>query len=178
MFIKSLVIALMICLTANFAHSQVNILLIFSNDSTVKVIQKGDYVRLSYPSTKLAIKKSKKPQELLGFRGRIDSVGTDQVWLKIDKRTDKKQAFALADIVALKRVSKSAEFFTFIGSWVVIGGGAALATNAMELNQGAVAFAGIFSLFPAAILTGNVFYPTKPKEKVGDGYSIKVVTIN
>lgn len=178
MLIKSFFIALTICLTVQLAHSQENKILISFNESTSKVIKKGDYVRLSYPSAKLNLQKSGKTKELIGFRGRVDSISQNQVWLKIDKRTDKKQTFEVGDIVAIKSVSKAAEFFTFLGSWVAIGGGAALITNAAELNSGAVAFSGIFSLFPAAILTGNIFYPTKPRQKVGDGYNIKVITIN
>ncbi|HET8829324.1 MAG TPA: hypothetical protein VFM79_08270 [Pelobium sp.] len=178
MVIRFLIIALTLCLTAHISYAQENKILISFDNTTSKVIKKGDYVRLSYPSSKLAIKKSGKPQELLGFRGRVDSISTNQVWLKVDKRTDKKQAFAIADIVAIKSVSKSAEFFTFLGSWAVIGGAAILASNAADLNSGAIAFSGVFSLFPAAIITGNVFYPTKPKQKVGEGYSIKVITIN
>lgn len=178
MYSKSFVIAFLFCLMAHFAHSQENKILISFNDTTSRVIKKGDYIRLAYPSAKLAIKKSNKPQELLGFRGKVDSISLDQVWLKIDKRSNKKQNFTISDIEAIKSVSRSAEFFTFLASWAVIGTGTALATNAADLNNGAVAFAGVASIFPAAILTANVFYPTKPKQKVGKDYSIKVITIN
>ncbi len=178
MLTRFLIIAFVICLSAHFAQSQENKILLTFNDNTSKLIKKGDYVRLSYPSAKLAIKKTAKTPALLGFRGKVDSIAINQVWLKVDKRIDKKLAFTLADVVAIKRVSKSAEFLTFLGSWAVIGGGAALVANAADLNSGAVAFAGIFSLFPAAIVTANVFYSTKPKNKVGEGYTIKVITIN
>ncbi|HTN22152.1 MAG TPA: hypothetical protein VL125_16870 [Pelobium sp.] len=178
MLIKSFIITLTLCLGVYFAQSQENKLLISFKDSTSKVVKKGDYVRLSYPSAKLSIKKSARMQELLGVRGKVDSVGENQIWLKIDKRTGKKQAFNIDDIVAIKRVSKSAELLAFLGTSIVVGGGAVLATNSMDLNSGAVAFAGVFSLFPSAIITANVFYPTKPRHKVGEDYTIKVITIN
>lgn len=178
MLIKSLVIAFVMCLSAQFAQSQENKILISFKDNTSKVIKKGDYVRLSYPSSKLDIKKSTEIPKILGFRGKVDSIAQNQVWLKVDKRTAKKRVFTIDDIVAIKRVSKSAEFLTFLGSWAVIGTGAALVANAADLNSGAVAFAGIFSVFPSAILTANVFYPTKPKHRVGEDYTIKVITIN
>jgi len=178
MLFKSFIVTLTLCLCAYFAQSQENKLLISFKDNTSKIVKKGDYVRLSYPSAKLAIKKSAKMRELLGIRGKVDSIENNQIWLTIDKRTGKKQAFSIADIVAIKRVSKSAELLTFLGTSIVVGGGAVLATNAMDLNSGAVAFAGVFSLFPSAIITANVFYPTKPKRKVGEDYTIKVITIN
>nr|WP_294895027.1 hypothetical protein [uncultured Pedobacter sp.] len=178
MLIKSFIITLTMCLGVYFAHSQENKLLISFKDSTSKVVKKGDYVRLSYPTAKLATKKFAKMPELLGFRGRVDSISTEQIWLKIDKRTGKKQAFNVSDIVAIKGVSKSAELFTFLGTSIVVGGAAVLITNVADLNPGAVAFAGVFSLFPSAILTANVFFPTKPRHKVGTDYTIKVITIN
>jgi hypothetical protein len=50
--------------------------------------------------------------------------------------------------------------------------------SSLDVNNAAPAFAATFALFPAAIITANVFYPTKPKHKVGDGYTIKVITLN
>ncbi len=178
MFLKTFVITFAICLGAYFAQSQENKLLISFKDNASKAIKKGDHVRLSYPTAKLDVKQSAKMPALLGFRGKVDSISLDQIWLRVDKRTAKRKAFSVADIVAIKGVSKSAEFWTFVGTSAVIGGAAVAGTALADLNSGAVAFSGVFSLFPAAILTANVFYPTKPKQKVGEDYTIKVVTIN
>ncbi|MFC5282964.1 hypothetical protein [Pedobacter alpinus] len=178
MFIKSIVITLAICLGSYFAQSQENkILLSFSNQTT-KTIKKGDYVRLAYPSNKLEIKKAGKMPEFLGFRGRVDSIAENQIWLKVDKRTNKQKSFTIADITAIKKVSKSAELLTFIGSFAIIGTSAVLITNSLDISPALTAFSGAFALFPAAILTANLFYPTKPSHKIGDGYTLKVITIN
>lgn len=178
MLIKSVTVALVMCLSVHFAQAQENKILVSFKDSTSAVIKKGDFVRMAYPSAKLGLANSKKAPEFLGFRGKVDSISVNEVWLQIDKRTNKKKSFLINDITAIKQVSKSAELFTFLGSWAVIGTGAAVVASAVDLTNGSVIFAGVFSLFPAAILTANVFYPTKPKHKVGEEYTIKVITIN
>lgn len=178
MYQKSFFTALIYSMLAFFAHAQENMVLLSFNSGTSKVIKRGDYVRLAYPAAKIDVKKPNNLQEFLGFRGRVDSISIDKIWLNVDKRTRKQVSFVLADVTAIKKVSKSAEFFTFLASWAVIGSGAALATHAADLNNGAVVFAGIASLFPAAILTANVFYPTKPLRSVGKDYTLTVITIN
>ncbi|MBC7654886.1 MAG: hypothetical protein H7098_10490, partial [Oligoflexus sp.] len=82
------------------------------------------------------------------------------------------------DLVGIKKVNKSSELFTFLGTFAVIGTGAALAANAADISAALTAFSAVFSVFPAAIITANVFYPTKPKHKIGEGYTAKIITIN
>ncbi len=178
MLMKSTLFAFLLFLGCYSVYSQENRLLLSFQDNTTKSISKGDYVRLSYPSAKLDLNRKGKLPELLGFRGKVDSIGTDKIWLRIDKRTSKKQVFVVDEIVGIKEMSKSAELLTFIGTSVVIGGAAVVASSALDMNSAFTAFVGAFSIFPAAILTANVFYPTKPTRKVGDGYKIKVITIN
>ncbi|RKD18222.1 hypothetical protein BCY91_15575 [Pelobium manganitolerans] len=179
MQIKSATFTVLLALLSFIAKSQENKLLITFKDSSSNTIKKGDYVRMAYPSAKLDIKsKNGRFPEIVGIRGKVDSISSSEIWLIRDKRSLKKQAFNIADIDAIKEVSKSGELMSFIGSTLVIGTAAVIITDKMELNPGAVAFAGAFSLFPAAILTGNVYYPTKPKKKVGEDYSLDVITIN
>lgn len=178
MSIKSFITTLAICLIACFTQAQENKLLITFKNNTTKVVKKGDHVRLAYPSSMLQVEKPGNIPPLLGFRGQVDSIGAESIWLRVDKRTGKKQVFEISNIHAIKGVSKSAELLSFIGSSLVIGGAAVLITDAADMNSGAVAFAGVFSLFPAALLTANVFYPTKPKRTVGEDYTLKVITIN
>lgn len=178
MYIKSLLITFAICLGSYLAQSQENKILISFSDQTSKTIKKGDYVRLSYPSAKLDLKKGAKLPNFLGFRGRVDSISRDEIWLRVDKRTTKQRTFVISDITAIKKVSKSAEVLTFIGSFVVIGTSTVLVVNSLDISPALTAFSGVFALFPAAILTANVFYPTKPRHKIGDGYTLKVITIN
>ena len=178
MLIKSLAITFAICLGSFIVKSQENRILLSYANQTTKSIKKGDYVRLAYPSAMLALKQANKLPEYLGFRGQVDSISLDKIWLRVDKRTSRKQEFMVDDISAIKKVYKSAELLTFIGSFVVIGTSSVLIVNSLDVSPALTAFSGAFSLFPAAILTANAFYPTKPKHKIGDGYTIKVITIN
>lgn len=178
MFIKSILFTIAICLGSYIAQSQEHKILLSFSNQTSKTIKKGDYVRLAYPTTKLGIEKKSKMPEFLGFRGRVDSIAENQIWLMVDKRTNKQKSFTISDISAIKKVSKSAELITFIGSFAVLGTSAVLITNSLDISPALTAFSGVFALFPAAILTANLFYPTKPSHKIGDGYTLKVITIN
>ena len=165
------------CLVSEGMYAQQNQLLINYSNGESNAIKKGDLVRLAYPSNKLNINTTKKLPELLGFKGLVDSLSANQIWLKVDKRTKKRMEFVVSDIAAIKEVSKSAELFTFLGTFVVIGATSAVIASTLDVSDAAPAFAGAFALFPAAIITANVFYPTKPKHKVGDGYTISVITL-
>ena len=175
---KLVLIAFIICLAAIATQAQENkILLSFANGKT-NSIKKGDLVRLSYPVNKIELKNIKNNKPLLGFRGKIDSISNDKIWLRIDKRTTKQVILNFNDLVGIKKVNKSAEFFTFLGTFAVIGTGAALAINAADISPALTAFSVVFSVFPAAIITANVFYPTQPNRKIGEGYTAKIITIN
>ena len=158
--------------------AQQNQHLINYSDGQSKSIKNGDLVRLAYPSSKLTLNTQKKLPELLGFKGLVDSISTNQIWLKVDKRTNKKLTFEVNDIAAIKEVSKSAELLTFLGTFVVVGASTAAVLTSLDINDAAPAFGAAFAIFPSAIITANVFYPTKPKHKVGDGYTIKIITLN
>jgi hypothetical protein len=178
MRIKILTLAISFCFLGGAVIAQQNQLLINYTDGKTSAIKKGDLVRLAYPSAKINLNTTKKLPVLLGFKGKVDSLSADRIWLKVDKRTNKRLDFAVNDIAAIKEVSKSSELLTFIGSFVVIGAASAAVIASLDVNDAAPAFAAAFALFPAAIVTANIFYPTKPKHKVGDGYSIKVITLN
>jgi len=175
---KLIALAALFCIISGSTIAQQNQLLINYSNGETNAIKKGDLVRLAYPSEKLALNTTKKLPELIGFKGLLDSMSTDKIWLKVDKRTKKKMEFIVNDIAAIKEVSKSGELLTFLGSFVVIGASSAAIVASLNVNDAAPAFAAAFALFPAAIVTANIFYPTKPKHKVGDGYTIKVITIN
>ena len=178
MNIKPLLIAFIICLATSVSKAQENkILLSFANGKT-NSIKKGDNVRLAYPVNKLELKNIKTDQKIIGFRGKVDSITTNQIYLRIDKRTAKLIIFNFDDLIAIKKVNKSSEFLTFLGTFVVIGTGAALAVNAADISPALTAFSAAFSVFPAAIITANVFYPIKPSHKIGEGYTAKIITIN
>lgn len=178
MLIRSILFASIICLFAHLASAQENRLLIVHKDQSTTALRKGDYVRLAYPSSKLNLDKKKQFAAVMGFRGHIDSISTDEIWLRVDKRTKKQLSFKVENIFAIKKVSKSSELLTFAGSFLVIGGAAVIATSIADVNPALVAFSGAFSVFPAAIITANVFYPSKPHKKVGEDYTLKIITLN
>ncbi len=175
---KPVLFAFILCLTVSVIKAQENkILLSFLNGKT-NSIKKGDQVRLSYPVNKLQLKNIKTNQTVIGFRGKVDSISTSQIYLRVDKRTAKQIILNFEDLIAIKKVNKSSELFTFLGTFAVIGSGAAIAVNAADISPALTAFAAAFSVFPAAIITANIFYPTKPNHKIGEGYTAKIITIN
>ena len=168
----------LLVLVLNYAVAQENKLLIsYDNGKTISAAA-GESIRLSYPASKLDFKKGKKAPKILGLRGKIDSISKTTIYLKVDKRASKNIALDVTEILAIKKVSGAGTFFTFFTTYAIIGTGAVLLTNQFDSNSGITAFAGVFSLFPAGIITANVFYPTKPHRKVGDGYQVKIITIN
>ncbi|MBK0381445.1 hypothetical protein I5M32_00610 [Pedobacter sp. SD-b] len=175
---KPLIFAFIFCFSSVVTLAQENkILLSFAKGKT-DIIKKGDNVRLAYPVSKLQLRNIRSNQQVIGFRGKVDSITTDKVYLRIDKRTAKQIILNFDDIMAIKKVNKSSELLTFIGTFAVIGTGAALAANVADISPAITAFSAAFSVFPAAIITANVFYPTKPSRKIGKGYSAKIITIN
>ncbi len=176
MAIKTQLAFLIFCFVFNVSRAQENKLLISFPNISTKSIKKGDNVRLSYPTSKLEVKRSNKT--IVGLRGEIDSIGKNEVWIKTNRRSSKTLKLNVSDIIAIKKASGSAEFFTFLATYAVIGTTFALYVNSLGINSGATAFAAAFSVFPAAVITANVFFPTKPHQKIGNGYSIKVITIN
>lgn len=171
-----LFLALSFCLSS--LQAQENRLLISYPNSTTKSIRKGDNVRLSYPTAKLDIKFTSQTPKVLGFRGKIDSISEKEIWIQSDKRSSKRKILAIKDIIAIKKASGSETILTFLTTYAIIGTASAVIVNSLDVNPGATAFSAVFALFPAAIITANVFYPAKPHQKIGLGYSIKVITIN
>lgn len=168
---------LLVLVSTNTNAQENKILVSFANGKTSS-ISAGESIRLSYPTAKLDFKKSKKAPEYLGLRGKIDSISKTKIYLKIDKRATKNIALDVNQIAAIKKASGAGTFLTFLTTYAIIGTGAVLITSQLDVTGAITAFAGAFSIFPAGIITANVFYPTKPHRKVGDGYQIKVITIN
>ena len=168
----------LLILVLNYADAQENKLLISYDNGKTLSASAGESIRLSYPALKLDFKKGNKAPKILGLRGKIDSISKTTIYLKVDKRASKNISLDVTEILAIKKVTGAGTFFTFLTTYAIIGTGAILLTNQFDSTGGITAFAGVFSLFPAAIITANVFYPTKPHRKVGDGYQIKIITIN
>lgn len=149
--------------------------LLVSYNQKQKTLQAGDHVRLVYPRKLLKIA-SNKTSELIGLRGEIDSISNQQVWLKIDAKSKKEIILNVEDIKAIKKFSGGGMFLTFITTYVVIGSAAYVATNSLNLSDAAPIFAGVFSVFPAAIITADIFYPAKPR--IEKDFKLSVITIN
>lgn len=150
------------------------ILLTYTNGENL-ALRKGDYVRLAYPSDKLA--RNNKPGKMVGIRGKIDSIGKNQVWIKINKRTKTALELNVKDIEAIKKSSGAAVLPTLIVNYAVIAGGAILLARSLDVNPAITAFSAVAAIFPASIITANVFYPAKPKKKVGKDYKLDVITV-
>ena len=178
MVYKWVFITLTFCFCLQLSQAQENRILITYQNKETKSLKKGDNIRVSYPTAKLDLKKDSRNPEILGFRGKIDSISANQIWLRTDKRSVKRLTLNIDDMIALKKISGSATFFTFLATYAIIGTGAIIYTNSLDINSGVTAFAGAFSIFPAAVITANIFYPAKPHKKIGNGYTIKVITIN
>ena len=168
----------LLVLVLNYADAQENKLLISYDNGKTLSASAGESIRLSYPNSKLDFKKGNKAPKILGLRGKIDSISKTTIYLKVDKRASKNIALDVKEILAIKKVSGAGTFVTFLTTYAIIGTGAVLLTNQFDTTGAITAFAGAFSLFPAGIITANVFYPAKPHRKVGDGYQIKIITIN
>ncbi|MBD3748315.1 MAG: hypothetical protein IE931_02360 [Sphingobacteriales bacterium] len=174
MIYKSIFLAFLCFLIFSKVDAQENTLLV-SYDQKQKTLQVGDHVRLVYPR-KLLKMTTNKTSEWVGLRGEIDSISKQQIWLKVDVKSKKEIILNVEDIKAIKKFSGGGMILTFVATYVVMGTAAYLATNSLNLSDAAPLFAGVFSIFPAAIITANIFYPAKPRMK--DDFKLSVVTIN
>lgn len=165
-------------LILNLVNAQENKLLISYEKGKILAVTAGESIRLSYPTAKLNLKKGNKSPEICGLRGKIDSISENTIYLKVDKRSAKNIPLTVDQILSIKKISGAGTFFTFLTTYMIIGAGTVMLTNQLDTNSAVTAFAGAFSLFPAGLITANVFYPTKPHRKVGDGYQIKITSVN
>lgn len=149
--------------------------LLVSYHQKQKTLQVGDHVRLAYPKSLLKIKNNH-ASELVGLRGEIDSISNQQIWLKSDVKLKKLIVLNISNIEAIKKFSGGGMFFTFVATYATLGSGAYLLASSSNTNDAAPVFAGIFSIFPAAIITADVFYPAKPRMK--KDLKLSVITIN
>lgn len=149
--------------------------LLVSYHQKEKTLQVGDRVRLVYPRKLLKVA-TNKTSELVGLRGEIDSISEQQIWLKSDVKSKKQLVLNVNDVKAIKKFSGGGMFFTFIATYAAIGAGAYLLTTSLNANDAAPIFAGVFSIFPAAIITADIFYPAKPRIK--KDFKLSVITIN
>ncbi len=172
-----LVIAVLVAsATAKAQESQ--LLITYTAGNKTLALKKGDHVRMAYPAAKLkvATRKNRKPSPIVGFRGVIDSIAPNKIWLNFGKNKTRAE-FLVNEIIAIKKNSNGAILATYLVNYAVIGSSAAIATNSLDINSGATAFSAAFSAFPASIITADLFYPAKPKSKVGHNYNLKVITI-
>jgi hypothetical protein len=174
---KALLTALSLIFVFNSVDAQQNKLLITYDSGKTASASAGESVRLSYPTAKLVLKNGNKISEFLGLRGKIDSISKSTIYLKVDKRSPKNIALDINQILSIKKISGIGTFLTFLTTSAILGTGAVLLTNQLETSSVITVFAGVFSLIPAGIITANVFYPSKPHNKVGDGYQLKIITI-
>lgn len=160
---------------SSYLLAQQNQLLLTYPSGENSTLRKGDYIRLSYPSDKLP--QNKKPGKMIGLRGKIDSLSKDRVWIKISKRAKTALQLDVENIGAIKKSSGAAILPTLIVNYAIIGGAAILIANSLDVNPAITAFSAVAAIFPASIVTANIFYPAKPKKKVGKDYKLEVITV-
>lgn len=162
-------------LCANTLFAQRNeILLTYKNQKTSN-IKAGDAVRISYPAEKMSTVRKKTGQ--VGIRGKIESIGKDKIIMKA-VRGKKNLELDINEITAIKKTSSSSMLIALGTTYAVIGGAAIIGTTQADLNPAVTAFSAAAAIFPALIVTTGVFYPAKPKQKVGEDYKIDVITIH
>lgn len=175
MNLRHFLLAFLLLIFANSSFAQRNeILLTYKNKKTSN-IKAGDAVRISYPAEKLNIGNKKIGQ--IGIRGEIDSIGKNKILMKAI-RGKKSLELDVNEITAIKKTASSKMLLTLGVTYAIIGGAAIIATTQSDVNPAVTAFSAAASIFPALILTTNVFYPAKPRQKVGQDYKINVITVH
>lgn len=164
MYYKFLLVIVPLFFTVLFANAQKNYVLLSYPDNKTVTIKANDQVRLAFSSTK-QIKDGNQENVIVGLHGKIDSIGNDKIWIKKGKRKAEILEIRVSSITSMKKTSTSAMLTSIIGSYIVIGGAALLVSNQLDLSPAVGSYSAIAAIFPAVILSSNVFYPSKPKEK-------------
>ena len=151
-------------------------LLITYNDNKTEVIKAGEMVRLAYPANKLNLGRKFKGEEA-GLRGLIDSISKETIYLKIRKGAKENLPLNVKDITAIQKSNFGGTLGVFLLSYAVLGGSAIALTESLDVNPAITAFSAVAAIFPASIITVNMFYPSKPKKKVGKDYKLNVITV-
>jgi hypothetical protein len=168
-----LVFLLLFFVSPSFAQHN-EILLTYKNQKT-STIKAGDAVRISYPGEKLAHASKKKDQ--VGIRGKIETIGKDKIVMKA-LRGKANLELDINEITAIKKTPSHTMLIALGSTFAIIGGAAILGTTAADLNPAVTAFSTAASVFPALILTTSVYYPAKPRQKVGEDYKMEVITVH
>ena len=162
---------LLILFISNTLFAQRNEIVLTHKNQKTSTIKAGDNIRLSYPAEKLPIGKNKTGQ--VGIRGKIDAIEKDKIVLKAVR--GKNLELDIHEITAIKKTSSMLP--ALAGTYAVIGGAALAGTSQADLNSGIKAFSAVAAIFPALIITTKVFYPAKPKQKVGQDYQMEVISV-
>lgn len=158
------------------ALSESHRILITYNDNKTEVIKAGEMVRLAYPVNKLNLGRKFKGEEA-GLRGLIDSIRKETIYLKIRKGAKDNLALNVKDITAIQKSNFGGTLGVFLLSYGILGGSAIALTQSLDVNPAITAFSAVAAIFPASIITVNMFYPSKPKKKVGKDYKLNIITV-
>ncbi|WP_304064185.1 hypothetical protein [Pedobacter glucosidilyticus] len=176
MNLKCLLLTLFALICSATVFSQRHEMLITHQNDKTTVIKAGEMVRLSYPANKLNLGSKFKGEEA-GLRGLIDSISKETVFLKIKKDAKDNLALNVKDIIAIQKSNFGSTLGVFLLSYAVLGGSAIFLTESLDVNPAITAFSAVAAIFPASILTANVFHPSKPKKKVGKHYKLDIITV-
>lgn len=175
MVYKVLFFYFLFSISYNLADAQENRLLVMHKHQE-KSLKKGDNIRFAYPSNLLDIKR-KNAEEIIGISGKIDSISKENIWIKTDIKSKTTTRILIKDILSIKKISGGEQFLAFLITYGTIGGSVLAITNALDLNSGIKAFSTVIAVFPAAIITANVWYKAKPSGYKKKNYFISVITL-
>jgi hypothetical protein len=161
---RFLLVAVPLFFTVLFANAQKKLVLLSYPDNKTVAIKANDQVRLAFSSTKQK-KGGDQESVIVGLHGRIDSIGNDKIWIKKGKKRSDLLEIPVSTITCMKKTSTAAFLTSIVGSYIVIGSAALLVSNQLDLSPAVGTYSSIAAIFPAVILSSNVFYPSKPKEK-------------
>ncbi|QEK52412.1 hypothetical protein FYC62_12680 [Pedobacter aquae] len=176
MNLKCLLLTLFALMCSATVFSQRHEILITHQNNKTTVIKAGEMVRIAYPRNKLNLEHKFKGEEA-GLRGLIDSISKETVFLKIRKGAKDNLALNVKDITAIQKSDFGGTLGVFLLSYAVLGGSAIALTESLDVNPAITAFSAVAAIFPASIITVNMFYPSKPKKRVGKDYKLDMITV-
>ncbi len=168
---KHFFLVLFLLSASSTLFAQKNKILLTHKNQKTSSIEAGDNVRISYPGEKLPTVKNKKGQ--VGIRGKVDAIKKDKIVLKAVR--GKNLELDISEITAIKKTSSMLP--ALAGTYAIIGGAALIGTSQADLNSGITAFTTAAAVFPALIITTKIFYPARPKQKVGKDYKMEVIAV-
>lgn len=173
MNLKTTLLSLIFIFATVNSFAQEYELLVVKKNKTIE-IERNKNVRISYPAKKLGFKGKR---EIVGLRGKIDSIGKENIWIKTKAGKTNPLKLNVEDIIALKKSSSACLISSFVVTYAVIAGGTIWASQSADINPTVTTLLAGASIFPSLYITTGVLYPAKPRKKVGEHYKLEIVEV-